>query len=503
MTTWINNGQGTQVLGGGDGPTWINNAPAQQSYAQPQQSATPVFDYITRQIPVQQPQQYAYDQSYGSYAPQPQRQTAFNYGMGGVSGNGMISSQDHARIMANLMQAQYDEALRNRNNGTGGMGDWQIKNIMDEMNRYKSEAATGQSTMMFARPQFEVPWQQYNETARLGPGNNVNVEALLPSALRGQNTGERWGGFTATPIGTSFGGGDGGGDAWGTAGPAPMLPAGLREASFTTSQGTPIISTGPGGTITQYAPNSNGSWTSIGNLSGVNATPYNNGDLRSAHDFGSYLNPLLRSGMSAADLSAATGIRDNSGFSDAIRNAGWSDLNPPMVPMMDSRTFRPGMNFDGTPDRSLDPTGFRQQHPSLYGDPVSAGQLDEEARMLQPMTQADLNNQQVTGWEPGASVYPGGFLPWGLDDAFPVQVQSNLKNMSDGFNIIDEGNPMNLLPRNIALSTLKDAAFQLATNKNTWRGDGGFNNIGQMLAQPWANRNMTPLQYGSAMRLFL
>lgn len=152
--------------------------------------------------------------SFGAMAPQmnyaqpPQPYwNAFNYGMGGTSGGGQITPQDDARVRAGLMRAQYEAALRNRNNSQPGMGDWQINNIYNEMRRYENEAATGQATSMFTRPTYETPYAMYNEMARVGPGQITDFEQWLPSSLMGQNTGARWQGFQATPIGTSFGGG--------------------------------------------------------------------------------------------------------------------------------------------------------------------------------------------------------------------------------------------------------------------------------------------------------
>lgn len=200
----------------------------------------------------------------GFSAPLPQW-NAFNYGMGGISGNGMISARDDSYVRYNLMKAQYEAALQNRNMGMSGMGDWQIQNMYHEMQRYASEAATGQATSMFTRPQYETPYMIYNEMARIGPGQTTNYEQWMPRALMGQNTGARWGGFYAAGLSSSSMGGDVGVqlDA-----PSFSLPQGIREASFSTSDGIPLISTGAGGIITQWKPNALGGFSGT-NLNGM------------------------------------------------------------------------------------------------------------------------------------------------------------------------------------------------------------------------------------------
>jgi hypothetical protein len=265
-------------------------------------------------------------------------------------------------------------------------------------------------------------------------GGDYDLEGNLPAVLRGQNTGERMRSFSYSPAGTAFGGGDGGGDAWGTVGPPAQLPSGLREASYTTGSGgggssyTPIISTGPGGVITQYAPTAAGGWASMGNVNGANAIPYNNGDLRTAHDFGSYDTPLLRSG--ANDHFAVANIHPRQASYDSplpvvetsgtarLLPPGYTDLKP-QTPVSDPRYVQPHSDWDEGADSGPsarqrnaqdDPNGFRAGNPKLYGDQLSPEQQAQEARLNRPMTQEEFNNQPVTGEPPPGEVRqgPGG-----------------------------------------------------------------------------------------------
>ncbi len=454
--------QGGQVIA----PTWVNNAPQQVQYQQqyqPQQAATPVFDFVTRQLPVQQPQ-YDYQggggSSQGGFIPAPpQYRGGFDFGSGGVTGNGMINTRDNAEIMADLYQGQlnaYDQSAR-----MGGRQDLNSRNsIAAQLQRWQQEAATGQSTMFHARPTFETPYEEYNETARLDTSRMQDLDSILSNRVGvdyeqqlGVNPGGRWRGLQPlSPVGSSFGGGN-----------------------FAESVGG--FDTGP----QQAAPRPEFNAT-MGRV-------YNNGNLSSANDYGSYLTPLLRSGH-------------NDHFAVANINGGGGGLPVYSDGFVPSELWNEPRGSSGA-NPSTPADAFRAANPRIYGDPLSPAQQALEDRLGLPVSQADLDNQQVTGWEPGARVFPGGMLPFGLDDAFPVQLQSTLKNAYDGFNIVDAGNPASLLPRNMALNAAKDAAFQMMTNRNMWRGDGGFHNIGNVLAQPWANRNMAPTQFGTAMRLFL
>lgn len=149
---------------------------------------------------------------FGSYA---RPQSAFDYGQSGVTGNGMISNRDDAAIMEQLMNAQYQEALRRRNLGLPGMGDWQINNIKNEADRYAGIRATGQGTSFFTMPQYSTPWDKYNETARLDTSRSLDLDGIMRGILgnnyenrTGYNSGQRWAGLQPlTPAGTSFGGG--------------------------------------------------------------------------------------------------------------------------------------------------------------------------------------------------------------------------------------------------------------------------------------------------------
>lgn len=509
MPTWINNGQETTI--GSGGPTWVNNAPV---YQQPVQYAQPDYNamFQHRQPTLVAPeyaQQYIEQPARQNYGYQPAA-ASFDYGQSGRSGNGMISTRDNAAIMEQLMNAQYQEALRNRNNSMPGMGDWQIQNIKNEADRWAGIRATGQGTSFFSMPQFATPYDMYNEVARLDTSRSSDLDGIMRGVLGndyqsrvGYNDGRRWSGLQPlTPAGTSFGGGvnmDAGGGY--------NLPAGLREASFSTSNGQPIISTGPGGIITQYAPNDLGGWSAIGNLNGANATPYNNGDLRSAHDYGSYNSPLLRSGITDGYAIASNHPRSFSGsgeqdftpFPPASRDAnGRSDwMEGPAMPGDGSR------NWTRMSDGSYASWGasgeLTIQRPDGSREVIDSTPLPESNK---PFPFDMSGSSPKFGGATDQFAFP--LLNDLVDLQLPPAVEAMLGNAGRGFEIIDNANPANLLPKNAMLNALKDAAVNFATNRNTWRGDGAhFSTIQNILSQPWGNRSAAPMMYPSMAALFL
>lgn len=190
--------------------------------------------------------------------------SAFTHGLGGQSEGNMISNKDHAYVMMNLMKRQYEENYAKNQQGNG-MGGPQLQSIYDQWKRYENEWMNGgRSASMFTLSSFNPQWEMYNETARLDLNRTIDVNEFLPSNLLGMNPGTRWGGFQATPIGTSFGDGVGGGDSWGTALPMPDLPPGMRMSSYTRGGEQQLITNGPGGTITEWSMDKWGNLTQGG-----------------------------------------------------------------------------------------------------------------------------------------------------------------------------------------------------------------------------------------------
>lgn len=236
--------------------------------------------YYQRTSPQQQRDQYALGIALGaSYAPPPQYQAtasrmpaatqstvppdrSFAFGMGGQSVNGQISNLDHSLVMANLLRQQADKAMADYRSGAR-QDYYQVRDLEYSAKEYEDQvAAGGRSRSFYTNAQHTPQWMQYNQIAKnlAAQGIYADVESLLPLSLKGQNTGEVWQGFQATPIGTSFGGGDGGGDAWGTAMPAPEVARVVPQTDATRNR------------------------------------VYNGGNLASAHDQGSYQTALLRNG---------------------------------------------------------------------------------------------------------------------------------------------------------------------------------------------------------------
>lgn len=146
----------------------------------------------------------------GGYSPyQP---NAWTSGGGGVTGGGMISSLDDALIKSRLLRMQADQAAADLRSGK--RQDWiQVRDLEYSAKEAELQAANGGRTpSMFTQSQYAPEWMQYNQIVKnLGAmGVGVNLESIIgeiaPSLL-GQNTGQTWGGFQSTPVGTSFGGG--------------------------------------------------------------------------------------------------------------------------------------------------------------------------------------------------------------------------------------------------------------------------------------------------------
>lgn len=432
-----------------DSPTWINNSGG--GYAQQQQAYDPSAQYANflsyRQPDSsynQQQPSYSYGADYSSSVSIPPGQwNAFNHGAGGVSGNGMISQRDHNLLTGELFKGQYEEALYNKQNGVGTpMSDWQIENMRQQWLLHEGQGRTDRSTMQFARPQFEYDPKFYNELARLDhTGRSQDLVSMLPGNLRDYHTNERWGGFEATPVGTSFGDGSGGGDAWGTAAFGP------ETARIVVPQ-----------------------------IDHTRNNVYNGGDLRSANDYGSYQTALLRSGTGDIGAVASIHSREGGGYSTASDDASgfnqrFGDLARPLMP----------------------------SNQSMRG-PI----MEDENGYYRDNNYYDRTGLPADIERLGGALSAGGTnLPWMIADTLPVEIQSVAKNIYDGFNIINDMNPANLVdPRRMATNAAMDAGMSFAFNPMTWRGDGGLGGIAQYLAQPWANHSLAPMNYGMAMRLF-
>lgn len=511
MPTWINNGQATAY--GSDGPTWINNTPQQYieyQYQQPQY--------------YQQPQQYYQQPQIGAWVqPSVNNWQTYNGGAGGYSDANNISWMDASNALVPLYrdkvaaseQAWREGRITNPN---------EMQSLRDSLSRWENiQTNRGTTPQMFSLPQYDVNnfWAEANEASRLpGQGGQVRydaVNAVVPYGYRGQNTGRLMNNWASTGlVDSNFGSGSAGVGVGGF-----NLPAGLREASFSTSNGIPIIGTGPGGTITQYAPNAIGGWSSIGNLNGPNATPYNNGDLRSAHDFGSYLSPLLRNGF--GDFGAVASIHPRSGsvqtqFGDSGAD---SAQDPHAITYLDPKT------------------GFRYQVGNTRYGPVSADSPQSvtlgTTATGAPIVRVNSNTgSEWTSHPDGGSVYTpsmrdrmeylmqnpaseANYKFGGATDQFafpmfndladlqlPPAVEAAIGNAARGFEMIDNANPANLLPKNALINYVKDKALDFALDRNTWRGDGShFSTIQDILSQPWSNRNAAPIMYPSMARLFL
>lgn len=398
------------------------------------------------------------------------RQTGWDHGRGGVTTGGMISQQDYNWTMAQLFKGQYEEALRNRNMGMSGMGEWQIKNLYDQWQLFEGQAASDTATSMFARNQFETPWTTFNEMSRLDTtGRSINLNSLLPYSVASQNTGGRWGGFTATPIGTSFGGG---------------------------------INLEPGGGYERHISNTA---PSDANRASAFSNPFNGGQPSNAPIIASW-----NSGMGPIRdwQSAVAGVGMGGTISDGLSNMNpaWFD---PRLKDMDVTNAPPGSYIDRDGKLRLPPDdNYRPEPGNLkgwenykYNRSYNYGQYPEatteDRRMIDAM------NKLMSKMPPAAMSFGGLNLPAEFYDMMPSSVQSSLNSLKTGFGIINDANPANLLPQNMMKNAAMNAAGSFLMNPSTWRGNGDFSSwYGQASQTSWFNRSMSPMNFGAAARLF-
>lgn len=511
MTTWLNNANGTTVTPDSNGPTWINNAPAQPqyeysySYMMPQQQQQQQYFSYNQEPQVPAWQQFLYDSAAtnGGYGEPIPAQTTWG-SAGGFTRNGMINWQDAANTLVPLYQQKLDSLNQAWNTGQIQNVN-EIQGVRDALSHWQGIQATGRSPQMFSMPQYSTDnfFTEANEASRLFHGDPrfQAVEAVLPASLRGQNQGQLMRPWASTGlVDSNFGSGSAGVDA----GFGSFLPPGLREASFSTSSGQPIISTGPGGIITQYAPNAMGGWTSVGNLNGM-PTQYNNGDLRSARDYGSYNTPLL------------AGLTRSGGYTSPGPDRGepYNPFPPGLKPIgIDPNTGEMG-RYDWS-DPWHDQSGWRRDNTGDYPTqaPGFSPQFDENGRSPRPgggYIQNTPNGPYEVdrfGKQISANIQPISLgdlsLPWQIADALPVSLESKINGALRGFEMIDNANPSNLLPKNMLMNMAKDAALDFVGDRRTWRGDGAhFSTLQDILSQPWANRSAAPISYPSMAALFL
>lgn len=429
----------------------------------------------------------------GGFGPGKAPVSSFTHGMGGESTGGLISNKDHAYTMWNLMKGQYEEARMRQQNGTGGMGDWQINNIYNEMKRYENEYMNnGRSQSMFQQSQFAPQWEMYNETSRLdATGRAINIDQYLPDSLRGRNTGARWSGFQA--YGVSGGGMGGEIGVVGGGGGGFDMPSNINTSNFNNSQGEVHYQNTGGGQIVQMNQNRDGSWSSGGFMNGPNNVGYNggshnglynNGDLRSAHDYGSYRDPLLRSGM--GDHFAVASIRSREISYPGSMDGG--PLNEIGNPQYDFRGEYP----ENRPEWERMPGGgyINRDGDTYYDANGKQGKFSLDRKEADIMRGAS------------AMVMPGNVLPVQFADMMPVQLESTLKNLADGFSIVDGAKP-NIMPSDF----LKDWGMQLGgqfLERGMWKGDHSsfIDFFRQYMGSNWSNRRMQPWQIPGAMRLF-
>lgn len=224
-----------------------------------------------------------------------QQQNVYAGGRGGYSGNGMISQFDYANTMGDLMMAKYESGVKAFQNGDPNAPNWYtLQEIKAQADRFRTTVANGGYTgQMFSRAQFEMSSASadFNEAAYQWGGNRANVSDYL------YNQGVRSGYDPSKRMNSmSFGLQSGGMGQMSQGGNVGFdLPSGMREASFSTSQGIPIISTGAGGLITSYTSNGAGGITGklVNGMSTAFNNMFNGGNFMTASQQGSYSSPLL------------------------------------------------------------------------------------------------------------------------------------------------------------------------------------------------------------------
>lgn len=250
---------------------------------------------------------------------------SFTFGMGGTTGDGRISFQDHARINADIAKRIYEAAYAKAQRGEFPMG-WQLENLRYAANNGANEAATGRSASFFTQPDFAPMWAEYNEgvNSLRAYGGDYDLEGALPWQLRGQNTGELMKPIHLSPAGSAFGGGDGGGDAWGTAMPymGPATSNFQKGSSFAGGGYNPLLATHtPGATAFSTPWNPGGGRVVSGpGMAGMGSNAQGSG-MRSYNSFGPW-NSSQAGLNTTGNKGTNTTLRPNGegGFSPYTRN---------------------------------------------------------------------------------------------------------------------------------------------------------------------------------------
>jgi len=487
--------------------------------------------------------------AFGGWSQPWQQQNVYAGGRGGYTGNGMISQYDYADTMAGLMQAKYDSGVRAFQNGDPNAPSWyQLQEILAAASRYKTTVANGGYTgQLFSRAQFEMnsASADFNEAAYQWGGNRANVYQYMNSSVLAQqhNPNAHMNAMSFGLVSSGMGQMSQGGNT------ADFdLPPGMRQASYSIGGGyQPIISTGAGGVITQWSPNAMGgfSGSNVNSMATAFNSLFNGGDLRSAHDFGSYLSPLISGSFLNSNGDAnqiLANYRAVQNYKSLTSGANGGKLISP-TPFEWLPGYKPrdgslmGWNKEGIMrglDRmwestKFDSNAYKGLQTKLAPDMVSGlrtGPGPTVSELMQGMaymslknptlapdmvsglltgngshlTLSDMLRAQSNGYGGGGVVRPGANLAWMLAPAYditvPPQLQGAMMGAKAGYDMVHGAMPW--------WTSTSGAAMHMAqmglggiTDKNSI-----YSGMASIMSQPWANKSMPFASYPSAMKLF-
>lgn len=467
------------------------------------------------------------------------QQNVYSGGRGGYSGNGMISQLDNSEMLAGLYRDKYESGVRAFQNGDPNAPSWYtLREIEYAAQRHANIAANGGYTgQLYSRSQFESSsaWAEANEASFMWGGQRNDPRRYLNPALWGeydpsQRMHAQSFGLLSGGMGQMSQGGNIGYD----------LPPGMREASFSVGNGDrPIISTGAGGVITAWKPNAIGGFSgfNINSASTAFNNPYNSGDLRSAHDLGSYLAPLLRSGHN--DHFAMANIGNQPGmtpfyldrFKQMTSGAnGGNQIYPNVFEWLNGYKPRSGnlmgWNKEGIMrglDRSwqsstFDSNNYPRLQTKLAPDMMSGlGPLFNSSDF--PKLQTKLAPDMVPGVLTGAGshttfadLFAGQNYRYGgatQQYAYPLMadildnmprgaagIEAALNAAAGGYQMVNQAMPWWTSTSGAAMH-FAQMGMNGITDKTSL-----YSQMGTIMSQPWANKSMPFASYPAAMKLF-
>lgn len=417
-----------------------------------------------------------------------QQAGAYTMGLGGYTGNGMISQLDYASVMANLMQQKYQSGYQAfQQGGFNAPGWYQLQELKAQADRFATIRANGGMTgQMFSRPQFEISsaMVDFNAAAQQWGGKIANVQQLLPAGMI--NTGQQWMGFQAAGGAPSEASGIG---ITGTVGPS------LQQSSFSIGS-----SFAGGGYLPYLMPHTPGAtaFSTPWNASNAGGTMKSwNAGLGPIRDWQQAITRLNGGNTIPGGNTTGGGWNEPAKLfpPGSVVRADGSIYNPAAPPPFQRPNFNTsGPDFGYTDDGRTSRTHAGWDMSDLRGGWDWASSGIDAKKMIDAM-----NKQLGATYGQGFAQSAGGLnLPGFVYDNFniPPGVEAALKNAYTAHNLLSDAMPWFSSKMGIA----KQAGSSMLggiTSPNSL-----YSHMGAIMSQPWANKSMPFSSYPAAASLF-